>query len=267
MKSVINQLAKCDEFGSKFEVDDSFWTEVEEIISVLQPGYDMTISMQKVGYGLSDFYISWWRVKKNVERIIKAKPRFDLAQNLIDNMDLRAPSLFNTPLFLCAVYLDPRVMFSLSVDQRTTAAMELIKLHDRAKESNNNTKHDMDNTLDEIASELDRQNTHNLNGNLHQEISIYECETRFDLKESVMKFWVQNTHKYPLLRPLADMLHAVPSNQCCTERSFSSFSYIRSKLRMSMNPKNVSNVLMVRLNKDIYYMLREKRVRQILNEL
>lgn len=263
MKSVIIQLADCDEFGYKFQVDDEFWTEVQEIVTVLQPGYDMTIEMQRVGYGLSDFYISWLRVKKNLERIINGEPRFNLARNLIENMDKRAPSLFNVPLFLCAVYLDPQIMFSLSASQKAEAAMDLIKLHERFYGSKN-TNQGMDNTLDEIANDLDSQDVQSDKNNLHVEIVAYQSEKRCDIRQPVMSFWTQNEHKFPLLRPLADILHAIPSNQCCTERGFSSLSYIRSKLRMSMSPRNVSNVLMVRLNKDIYYALREQRVRQIL---
>lgn len=71
MKSVIIQLSSCKEFGSKFETTEEFWLELEEIVAVLQPGYEFTIKMQKVGFGLSDFYINWLRVKKNLERFVK----------------------------------------------------------------------------------------------------------------------------------------------------------------------------------------------------
>lgn len=80
MKSVIIQLAECNEFGSKFETNDVFWSDIDEIIAVLQSGYDLTINMQKVGYGLSDFYIGWLRVKKNLERFITGE---FCTQNLI----------------------------------------------------------------------------------------------------------------------------------------------------------------------------------------
>lgn len=68
MKPVIIQLSSSPEFGSKFETTDSFWAELDEIVAVLQPGYEFTIKMQKIGFGLSDFYINWLRVKKNLER-------------------------------------------------------------------------------------------------------------------------------------------------------------------------------------------------------
>lgn len=268
MKHVINQLAYHEEFGYKFDTNEDFWKGVEEIVSVLQSGYNLTIEMQRVGYGLSDFYIGWLRVQKNLNRIIKRDPQYNLANNLLKHMDRRAPSLFKSPLFLCSVFLDPRIMFALTDNQKATAVMDLVKIHERITNANrSNMEKSVNNTLDEIQQEYQAQQRENLDrtDNLLQVISIYETEKPYDIQKPVMSFWKENTHKYPLLRPIADLLHAVPSNQCCTERSFSSLSYVRSKYRMSMSPRNLSNVLMVRLNKDIYYSLREERIQNILN--
>lgn len=267
MKEAIIELSGNVEFGYKFEVDEAFWKGVEEIATVLQPSYNLTIEMQQVGYGLSDFYIGWLRVKKNLQRIVQSMPQFNLAAKLIGNMDKRAPSLFKSPLFLCSVFLDPRIMFTLSDEQKATAAMGILKIQERITETTNaNEEEAINNTLDEIQPEFQNQHLGNQNtsDSLLQEISIYETEKPCDIKKPVMEFWENNAQKYHLLRPIADILHAVPSNQTCTERAFSSLSYIRSKHRMSMSAQNLSNVLMIRLNKDIYYLLREERAQQIL---
>lgn len=76
MKSIIIQLANFKEFGPKFNTTDAFWDELDEIIAVLQSSYDFTINMQKIGYGLSDFYIGWLRVKKNLERFLNGEYHF-----------------------------------------------------------------------------------------------------------------------------------------------------------------------------------------------
>lgn len=262
-------MAKCREFGHKFNADDDFWAGVEEIVTVLKPAYNFTVDMQRIGYGLADFYIGWLRLKKNCERFVKDDQQFNLAAKLLEHMNWRAPSLFDTPLFLCAVYLDPRMMFSLSPNQKAEAAMSLNDINSRLKEANN-SEHRVNTTLDEIREECMR--TAQLNGNqnteenLIQTMSRYEMENACDIRAPVMQFWMKNREKYPLLSPLADILHAVPANQCCTERSFSGFSYIRSKHRMSMKPQNVSNVLTIRLNKDVYYLLRNERVQKILSK-
>lgn len=268
MKNIVNQLAKCKEFGHKFNVDEHLWAEIEEIMLVLKPAFNLTIDMQRVGYGLSDFYIGWLRVKKNLQRFVNNRTTFDLATKLIRNMERRASSLFKTPLMLCCIYLDPRMMKTLNDEQKAAAVMDLIKIHDRITESDrlNSQTNRLNDTLDEIQEEFQTHISESRSDadRILQEISVYETEKVFDIRAPVMKFWEENAHKYPFLRLLANVLHAVPSNQCCTERSFSSFSYIWSKHRMSMNPQNVSNVLMVRLNKDVYYSLRAECVQKIL---
>lgn len=192
--------------------------------------------------------------------------RFNLAQNLLTAMDRRAPSLFKSPMFLCSVYLDPRIMFTLSSDQKLTAAMDLIKIHERIIETNSKKFEcsESNDTLDEIQQEYGQNGQQSNSDHLVQVMTQYENEKACNMKEPVMKFWQEHGHKYDLLQPLAEIIHAVPSNQCCTERAFSSLSYVRNRYRMSLSPRNLSNVLMIRLNKDVFYTLRQERVEQIL---
>lgn len=269
MKEIIIKLAECDGFGYKFEANEAFWTKVQEIVDTLTPAYIFTTDMQRVGYGLSDLYIGWLRVTKNLQRIINSEPQFDLATKLLEHMERRAPSLFKSPLFLSAVYLDPRINFKLCDEQRASAAMDLLKIYERVttNQLNANNENRINDTLDEIQDEFQAQRGENQIGtnNVLKEMSVYETEKQYDIRAPVMRFWEENSTKYPLLRPLADILHAVPSNQCRTEASFSSLSYIRNRYRMSLQPENLSNILMVRLNKDIYYELRKERVQKILN--
>lgn len=260
-------MASNKEFGHKIDVSEQFWTKVNEIVAVLESAYKFTVEMQKVGYGLADFYIGWLRVKKNLRRHLNERTELDLAAKLIEHMDRRSSSLFKTPLLLCTVYLDPRMMFTLSAEQKAEAAMKLVDIHKRITDANHMVQQDqLHDTLDEIRDEYVSQQTQNRGSAdyLFQALAMYETEPAYDIHEPVMKFWIENSHKYPLLRPLADILHAVPSNQCCTERGFSGLSYIRSKFRRSMRPQNVSNVLMIRLNKDVYYNLRQEQIQKIL---
>lgn len=268
IKDLINRLADNDEFGHRFEVNSTLWMEIEEIVRVLEPVYNLTIAMQEVGFGLGNLYRGWIRVQKNVQRTIREGVTFDLAKNLLKNMERREPSLFKSPLMLCAVYLDPRLNFRLSEEQKASAAMDLLKINERlmkAKHLNSGREQQFNDTLDEIQEEFQNQRYANQNTNdrILQQLAAFEVE-RYDIKAPVMQFWSENTNKYQLLRPLADHLHAVPSNQCPVERSFSSLSYIRNRYRMSMDPQNLSNILMVRLNKDLHKLLRIERVENIL---
>lgn len=271
MKDVVTELAKCKDFGHKFDVDAVFWQEVEEIVAVLKPAYQFTTEMQRDGYGLSDFYIGWIRVTINLTRIKNKQPKFDLASKLLQNMEIRSSSVFNAPLMLCAIYLDPRIMYKLTDEQKAKAATDLLKIHERVSDvfrKSAGQDCSINDTLDEIHDDYRAQHnaSHCSSQEILQMLSIYETEKPHDIRAPVMDFWLKNTDKYQLIRPLADLLHAVPSNQCSTERAFSGLSYIFSKHRMSMNPQNVSNVLMIRLNKDIFYSLRQHRIQQILNK-
>lgn len=266
IKPLIQQLAECKEFGVNFKVEDEFWEHLTEIVSVLKSSYNATIEMQDIqSNGLSDFYISWLRIIKNLGRIEESKPKFDLATKLKEKMELRAPSLFKTPLMLSAIYLDPRIMFKLSAQEKSTAAMDLIKIHERLTNDQSNEGNGVNDTLDEIQQEYNAQNCElSSTDRLLKEISLYETEKLHDIRAPVMDFWDKNLKKYELLRPIAEVLHTVPSNQSSVEKSFSSFSYIRSKYRMSMSAENLSNVLMIRLNKDVFYQYREEQIEKIL---
>lgn len=250
----------------EFIVTEDFWSHLDEIVCVLRSAYNVTVDMQRIGYSLSDFYISWIRITKNLSRIVNNEPVFNLASKLMEKMERRAPSLFKSPLMLCSIYLDPRIMFKLSDEQKVKAAMDLVTIFERNADDRKGEQC-ADDTLDEIQEDYHAQNIGSYQSSsdlLFQEMSIYELEKPFAIKSTVMKFWNEHSEKYKLLSPLANLLHAVPSNQSCTERSFSSFSYIRSKHRMSMSAENLANVLMIRLNKDIFYSERQKQIEKIL---
>lgn len=264
---MIVKLSQCAQFGDEFVVGEEFWEQLEEIISVLQSPFNATVDMQRTGFGLADFYISWLRIAMNVRRIENNAPKFDLAEKLREKMEIRAPSLLETPLMLCAVYLDPRIMFKLNVDQKSSAAMALVNVFERVTTTGSDEGQGANDTLDEIQQEYHaRNNWEQTNTDrLFQEMSEYENVKPYDIRASVMDFWDENSEKYKLLRSLAEVFHAVPSNQGIVEQGFSSFSYIRSKYRMCLSPENLSNVLMVRLNKDLFYLERQKQVQKIIN--
>lgn len=79
-------------------------------------------------------------------------------------MDRWAPSLLNSPLLLCSVYLDPRIMLSLSDDQKAKAAIDSCTIHERIK-SSKREKESVNNTLDEIQQEYHHED-HNSTNNL-----------------------------------------------------------------------------------------------------
>lgn len=93
------------------------------------------------------------RIILNLRRIEKSGTNFNLATKLREKMEIRSPSLFKTPLMMCAVYLDPRIMFELDVAQKSTAAMALLDVHERLTKTGLNEGQHVNDTLDEIQQE------------------------------------------------------------------------------------------------------------------
>lgn len=60
--------------------------------------------------------------------------------------------------------------------------------------------------------------------------------------------------------PLASVLHSVPAGQCVEERNFSSFSFIRNCRRTALKELNVKNVLLIRLNKELFYYYKDRKI-------
>lgn len=270
IKHIVHALSQNKEFGRKFQVELDFWEKLDEIENVLKVPYTATVDSQAIGYGLADFYISWLRIQKGLARLIDQSKYTNIAEKLTNRLREREPSLFDTPLMLCAVYLDPRINFKLGTGQKRNAALKLIQIHERISALNNsNATNVMNDTLDEIQAEYrfgeGEQRDSNITA-LLDSVAKFETERPYDIRATVTDFWGKNGHKYPVLEPLVQIIHAVAANQCGTERSFSSFTYIRSKHRMCMDVKNLSNLLMIRLNKDIFQNYRTNYVKQILDD-
>lgn len=65
---MIEELALRPEFGSEFRVTADFWSQLDELLAVLEIPYFATKNMQRIGYGLADFYITWIRMSRSLSR-------------------------------------------------------------------------------------------------------------------------------------------------------------------------------------------------------
>lgn len=269
MRGVIEQLSTNREFGRQFHTNDEFWENVNEIIQTLKPIYIATKDMQNIGYGLADFYVSLLRIEKNLCRAA-AIDTLNLATHLIQELNSRKADLLQTPSMISAIYLDPRIKFKLTSQEKELAKLHLLKLYKRIEEIKTNGSEisdDQNNTLDELNEEyaIAQSNFDIDTSCLLQSLAKYEAVPRANLKDAIMDFWNSNKEQFPLIYRLACIIHAIPAGQCFEERNFSSFSYIRNAKRTKLNPTNVKNILTVRLNKEIFYANKQKKISNILN--
>lgn len=279
LKDVIQQLVENDEFGSSFVIAGTaaFWDNLNEIVTVLEIPFIATQNMQRVGYGLTDFYIGWMRMNRSLPRHVDG--RLKLAENLIAELKRREGVLLDTPTMLAAMYLDPRIKYKLDDTQKECAMLALEQLHIRVSNSSmeNAVNQSSNDTLDELnasAAYAHSDNSNNNNNNRAAEMNVYlkpirDCFVQYDcalpgnIKSSVMDFWKNNKHKFPILYELVCIVHAVQAGQCCVERNFSGFSYVYDCHRIKLLPKNIANIMMVKLNKDVYEIWQQNEIDKI----
>lgn len=274
LKDVIQRLAENDEFGSSFAIAGSgtFWDNLNEIVTVLEVPFIATQNMQRDGYGLADFYISWMRMHRSLSRHIDG--RLKLAENLIAELHQREEKLLDTPTMLAAMYLDPRIKYKLNETQKECAMIALEMLHMRVSNSStdNAANQSANDTLDELNAAAAANNNNNNNSTAETNVYLksirdsfvqYDCVLPVNIKSGVMDFWRKDKHKFPILYELACIVHAVQAGQCSVERNFSGFTHIYECRRTKLLPKNIANILMLKLNKDVHEIWQQKEIDKI----
>lgn len=84
------------------------------------------------------------------------------------------------------------------------------------------------------------------------EIKKFGLVKRSALCERTIDFWAQNKTTFKEVYELAKIVHAVPVTQVTVERAFSSLAFILTALRNSLHADTLENILLIRLNKEIF---------------
>lgn len=251
-------------------VAEDQWAKLNEIIVTLEIPYKATKSMQSVGYGLADFFISWLRIKRSLDRL--SEGQLDFAHRMKNAIYDRENLLLETPTMMLAMYLDPRIKGRLNAIQKECAIISLEKLHMRLINTRNPTETGVSNdTLDELNAETfgNRDNISNSADTDNILEALRNCCTKYDavkpvnIKFNVLDFWRDRKQEFPLLYELACIVHAVHAGQCCVERNFSAFQYVRDSRRCRLLPENMTNILMIRLNKDVHELWKSNEIGQM----
>lgn len=233
--------------------------------------------MQVKGYGLADFYISWLRMKRSLGRI--ANGQLNIADKLIEKMEERETTLLETPTMITAMYLDPRIKHRLNREttSKELAKISVEKIHLRMNNLDkgpNQVNAPANDTLDELNAEamddmsnetttLTERESNILLSSLRESMTKYDAVNPTDIKSNVFDFWKERKAEFPLLYGVACIVHAVPAGQCSVERDFSSFTCVRESRRCKLLPKNMSNILMIRLNQDVHEEWKATRILEI----
>lgn len=71
---------------------------------------------------------------------------------------------------------------------------------------------------------------------------------RIAASRSVLEYWEENKNTYPLLYPVAQIVHQASGTQVSVERLFSDVRFIFSEKREKLKSCNIENTLLVRNN-------------------
>lgn len=221
--------------------------------------------MQKEVISLSDFFGQWAKLKMQLTKFSSD----DLAKNLLSEMNQREKHLFNNPVLNAAVFLDPRYQKYMPIENKDDAIDFLERLHDKLRslerDSNNGaiSLNPESNELEAFLSTIyDNSNATTSNSvvNTEERNVTDDIHTRLKgfigisapMNETIYGYWENNKHAHPELYELASIIHSVPPTQTTVERAFSAMALVLSPLRTNLSDKNLENILIVRLNRDIF---------------
>lgn len=252
---------------AKLRLSVGEWELVEQIKMVLEPFAHLTTLMQKEVISLSDFFGGWAKLKMNLSKF----PENELADKLLSQMKVRENDLFNNPILNAAVFLDPRYQKFMPNENKDNAIQFLQRLNEKLKSledtaRNNNaegTLNSESNELEAFLSTIYGDSNDSSTSSAHQQTNNPPEENiqiklksfigmSIPMNESIFDYWKNSKHAQPELYKLASIIHSVPPTQTTVERAFSAMALILSPLRTSLNDENLENILLIRLNKEIF---------------
>lgn len=243
------------------------WTAVEEIKSILVHFAIQTKTMQNIKISLSDFFGGWAKIKFELNKLVNS----ELSRELLAEMKKREPVLFNNQVLNAAVFLDPRYQQYMPSQHRENAIKFLIKLHrkiesikshkDDCETSQSESTHDFDGFLSTIYGDnntnvpdeiTDQQQTTDADENIETMLRDYVGTKDALKKMNIFDYWQANITAKAELCKLALIVHSVPPTQTTVERAFSAMALVLSPLRTNLSDKNLENILLIRLNRDLF---------------
>lgn len=258
---------------------------LKQILRALEIPYEATIAIQHSTYTLSDFYGSWLKMERSLNKLVlenlECECKFALA--LVGEVEKRKKILLNNQALISAVYLDPRFNFKLSAEEIRIAKITIEKLFDRLKVFKSSasaqvemaTKTDDDSFEDDcVASGLPRAfhgksttqvvDQYFFSANISRLFENYERSDRLHHKDSVLSFWVERKIDDPVLYELASIIQAIPPTQATVERAFSALGCVFNHKTSSLSDSSLENILMIVLNKELVDPIHKRDVNALL---
>lgn len=256
------------------------WKALKELVILLKIPYNATIEFQYQKLTLSDVYSKWVGMQLHLEMCI-TKPQFKsgLAKHLLDALKSRNENIFKNPFMVCALYLDPRYRNAIisNHEKSEEAQKTLTKIWHRinaidATPNNDSTVANMNISSDLSFDDFDENEAvyrfHNpSNANNQTPMDIQNKITSFQPDSStfssILQYWESLKDSEPELYKLAKVVFSVPPTEVQIERDFSDLKWIFTERRFSLSQRRLEAILLLHLNKDLFYKISEKQVQGI----
>lgn len=260
------------------------WCVLEDMKNVLHIPYLTTVILQKNDFTLSDFYGCLQIIELKLKQIIQSPKckRKQLAQSLQRCIHDRKPKLVETPLMICALFLDPRYKYAIDSDHEKVQLAKLTLEHiwDRFLSSSLSNETEQETSIvdatpdDNMAKYYEELDLH-LNESLglesighcssssttrsHGKRSIIDAISRYEKSvlglrmkssESIHSFWETKREEFGSeLYEIACIVFAIPPTQASVERDFSALKYMFTDKRYNLRPDLLESLLMIHLNR------------------
>lgn len=248
--------------------------------------------LQKNEFGLSDFFGCLQLITMQLKKAIDepGTKHTQLAQQLLLFLTQRKTKLVDNPLMITALYLDPRYKCEMESDENKVmlAKLTLENLWERVKFARGEVVEIVEvpvyNETDSMASYFDELDQHYDNGqsddisnhsqpNSNRDKSLigialskYERSIVQRMKSStrLWPFWENSKDEFGLqLYELASIIHSIPPTQASVERNFSALKFMLTDLRYNLAENLLENLLLIHLNSDIYYSIKNERIAKL----
>lgn len=245
------------------------WQVLREMLSALKIPFEVTNAVQNATFTLSDFYGSWLKMERSLNKLVAYNSLCTFAEKLIEMVEKRKKSLLNNQALICAVYLDPRFNFKLTQEENQIARLTLENLFERVKrfkESSSQSKpatHDIDDSFERDcvasgmpqaflrSSTLETTDSMFLATNFIDLFKSFEACDRLHNRDSILEFWSDRKNEDPVLYELAAIVHAIPPTQTTVERAFSALACVCNNKTSRLSDTSLENILVIVLNKDL----------------
>ncbi|CAI6373161.1 unnamed protein product [Macrosiphum euphorbiae] len=257
--------------NTELKLKKSEWDSIKSIVDALEPVKIATLALQKQDINLGDFYGVWLKASHGLQSNGSI-----LAKQILKSMKQREVLLLKNPVFLAAIFLDPRYQCMLNEADKNTGINHLVKtwkfmiqIQDDICETgdvnnsaiastnvdspNNTTETTDDQDVFELfLSSQSSASSHHSGTGILDDISVKLCNfkdvNRLHYKTNILTFWETQKHDNFELYKLATIVLAVPATQVSVERSFSGIKFILSDLRTSLSANLLDAIMIVRSN-------------------